>query len=167
MRNAKAELMTKAADVGIEYNKAFSRFELLIEELRSPEYGASEERKKHVDAMVTFSGKAIFAELGGKEKLLELAASDLEGDALEEKIVDFVIEKVTETRARESGKREVLDALLAAQVKVAFLQDRLKAVEGVVDLQEQRIAKLQDSLRKAEEEKRQLIESRGAIDRAA
>lgn len=165
--NAKAELMTKAADVGIEYNKAFSRFELLIKELRSPEYAASPERRMQVDAMVTFSGKAIFAELGGKDRLTALAASGLEGDALEEQIIDFVLEKVAETRAKESGKREVLDALLAAQVKVAFLTDRLKDMAGVVDIQQHRIDKLQESLRRAEEEREQYLEARGTIDRAA
>jgi len=165
--NAKAELMTQAADVGIEYNKAYSRFELLIAEMRSPEYAASPERRTQVDAMVTFSGKAIFAELGGKAKLEALANSGLEGDALDEQIIDFVLDKVAETRAKDSGKKEVLDALLAAQVKVEFLTDRLKDMEGVVDMQQHRIVKLQESLRKAEEEKRQAIEARGAIDRAA
>ncbi len=165
--NAKAELMTQAADVGIEYNKAFSRFELLIGELRSPEYASSEKRRMQVESMITFSGKAIFAEAGGKEKLMALAGSELEGDALDEQIIDFVLEKVTEARAKESGKKEVLDALLAAQVKVAFLTDRLKDMEGIVDMQEHRIAKLQESLRKAEDERRKAIEARSAIDRAA
>ncbi len=165
--NAKAELLTKAADVGIEYNKAYSRFMLLIGELRAPEYASDPARRKQVDAMVTFSNKALFSELGGKDKLEALAASGLEGEALEEEILDYVVDKVAEARAREQGKKDVLDLLLAAQVKVAFLTDRLKDMEGVVDAQEQKIVKLQGSLKKAEDEKRQIIEQRGNVDRAA
>lgn len=164
VRNDKAELMTQAADVGIEYNKAYSRFMLLIEELRSPEYKAGGDRVKQVESLMVFSDKAIF---GSKEKLKEFADSGMEGDALDEAVIDFVLEKVAAARAAESGKKEVLDALLASQVKVAFLQDRLEAMKGVVDLQQHRIDKLQESLKKAEEEKRQLIEARGSIDRAA
>ena len=167
VRNAKAELMTKAADVGIEYNKAYSRFMLLIERLREPAYASDPARRKQVDAMVSFSNKALFAELGGADKLRALAAGGLEGEALEEEILDYVVDKVAETREREKGQKDVLDLLLAAQVKVAFLTDRLKDLEGVVGAKEHKIAELQGSLRKAEEEKRQLIEARGAIDRAA
>ena len=171
MVNAKAELMTKAADVGIEYNKAYTRFELLIKEAREirrmPDGEEKDQRNMQFNAKKTFSGKAIFAEAGGKEMLEALSESDVEGDELDERIIDFVLEKVAEARAKESGKREVLDALLAAQVKVGFLQDRLKAMSGVVDIQQHRIEKLQESLRKAEEERRQYMEARGSIDRAA
>lgn len=171
MRNKKAELMTKAADVGIEYNKAFTRFELLIDESREIDGMADgpekERRRMQFEAKKTFSGKAIFAEAGGKAKLEELAKSGLKGDALDEQIIDFVLEKVAEAGAKESGKREVLDALLAAQVKVEFLTDRLKDMKDVIDLQHHRILKLQEAIRKAEEEKRQAIEARGAIGRAA
>ncbi|HTK59624.1 MAG TPA: diguanylate cyclase, partial [Candidatus Baltobacteraceae bacterium] len=168
VRNAKAELMTKAADVGIEYNKAYSRFMLLIDKIREPAYASDPERKKQVDAMVSFSNKALFAELGGADKLRALAADrSLEGEALEEQILDYVVDKVAETRAREKGQHDLLDLLLAAQVKVAFLTDRLRDMEGIADIQEHKIEALQTSLRKAEEEKRQLIETRGVIDRAA
>lgn len=165
--NAKAELMTKAADVGIEYNKGYSRFKLLIDRLREPEYASDPERKKQVDALVTFSNKALFAELGGVDKLRALAESGLEGEELDEQILDFVVDKVGETRAREKGQKELLDLLLASQVKVAFLTERLQDMQGVVDMQEHKIEKLQTSLRKAEDEKRQILEARGSIDRAA
>jgi len=169
--NKKAEMMTKAADVGIEYNKAYSRFILLIDEAREieamPDGEDKATRRMQFEAKKTFSGKAIFAEAGGKEKLEELSKSSLEGDALDEEIVDFVLEKVTEARAKESGKKEVLDALLAAQVKIEFLTDRLKEMEGVVGMQQHRILKLQEALRKAEEEKRLALEAKGDIDKAA
>jgi len=167
--NAKAELMTKAADVGIEYNKAYSRFMLLLKEMRKPDYEADPARTKQVEAMITFSSKALFGPEGVEElrALHKDASLELDGDALDEKVIDFVLRKVAEARAQESGKKEVLDALLAAQVKVEFLTDRLVAMKSIVDIQQHRIDKLETSLKKAEEERRMAIDAHGVIDRAA
>lgn len=166
--NIKAEMMTKAADVGIEYNKAYSRFMLLLEELRSEEYASDPARKKQVDALVGFSNKAIFAELGGAQKLRELAEDrTLDEETLEEAVLDYVLDKVSETRAAEKGKQERLDDLLAAQVRIAFLKDRLKEVEQMVGDRERKIASLQASLDRAEEERRKLVDVRGKLDAAA
>jgi len=174
-RNLKAELMTKAADVGIEYNKAYSRFKLLIDKLRDPDITADPARKAQLDSLIGFSNKAIFAELGGAERLKVLAADlSLEGEALDEAVLDYVVEKVAETRGREKGQMDVMDSLLAAQTKVNFFKARVEALqEANAKLKELNAeqGKMLETARaqkeQAEAEKRQIIEARGAIDRAA
>lgn len=168
VRNAKAELMTKAADVGIEYNKAFTRFLQLIGELRSPEYAESPARRKQVDALVSFSGKALFAELGGVDRLRTLAADrSIEGEALAERVMDYVIAKAEESRMKEGGRRDMVDLLLAAQVKASFLSERLKDMEALAGAQQHQIDGLRTSLQRAEEEKRQIIDLQSGLDRAS
>lgn len=174
-RNLRAELMTKAADVGIEYNKAYSRFKLLIGKLRDPGIASDPARRAQLESLIGFSGKAIFAELGGVDRLRAMAADpSLEGEALDEAVLDYVVQKVGESRAQEKGRAEVADALLAAQTKVNFFKARIEALEAenarleaanqgqLLSLERARRQKEQ-----AEAEKRQIIEARGAIDRAA
>ncbi len=172
--NAKAELMTKAADVGIEYNKAYSRFMLLIEELRNPD-STSPERKRQLDSLISFSNKALFAELGGADHLRTLAADlSLEGDALEEAVLDYVVEKVNETRAREKGQRELVDVLLAAQTKVSFFKARVESLEAEnAKLKDENrgqvlsLARAREQKDAAEREKQEIIDARNLIGRAA
>lgn len=174
-RNLKADLMTKAADVGIEYNKAYSRFMLLIKKLRDPDIVADPARKAQLDSLIGFSNKALFAELGGADHLRVLAADlSLEGEALDEAVLDYVVKKVDETRAREKGQKALLDVLLAAQTKVALFKSRVEALqeanEKLASVNAQQKASLDRALAQktaAEREKLKIIETRGAIDRAA
>jgi GGDEF domain-containing protein len=172
IRNVQAELMTKAADVGIEYNKAYSRFMLLIDELRDPDYASDPARKKQVDALISFSNKAVFAELGGADHLRLLAAEvGLEGEKLEEAVLDYVVEKVGETRAREKAEKSELDRLLAAQVRLAFFEARVRTLEqenaGLKERnQEQEIALARTVSQRdlALLEKQEIVEMRKSLD---
>ncbi len=176
LRNLQAELMTRAADTGIEYEKAYSRFLLLIEALRGVKEASDPGlRARQVEALINFSNKAIFAELGGRDHLLDLAADlSLQNEVLEEAVLDYVLRTVGEVRAREKNRKEFLDVLLAAETRVSFLKAHVARLQRRIDTLEQanavQRAQLEQAIRhhaQAEADRQEIIAARGTLDKVA
>lgn len=169
--NFLAELMTKAADGGIEYNKAYSRFLLLIGKLHelqdAPDPSA---QAPQVEALINFSNKAIFAELGGVDRLRAFALNpDFKGAehkaALEHAVLQYVLEQVEKIRDQEKAQKSAKDNLIAAQAKVEFLTHRLSQAASELEHTHAIVLDLRARVKAAEEEKRKLIDVRWQIDR--
>jgi diguanylate cyclase (GGDEF)-like protein len=165
--NIKAETMTKAADVGIEYNKAYERFHILVKAMREPAFKSDQAREKQVKSLITFSNKAIFEKFGGAEHLQLLADGGLEGEALDEAILDYVVEMVPKVRAEQAGQVSLMDQLLALETRIGFLSGVVSSLEAKNSEKSETIVKLRGALERAETEKKQIIEQRGQIDQAA
>ncbi len=165
--NIKAEVMTKIADTALESEKAVRRFEQLIREMRDPAYASDPKRKLQVDSLASFSNKAIFAEKGGRELLLELAANTGLPDAeADRRIREFVAEKVNESHDIADGKRDLLDRMVEVHSKIRDLSSELNRVQAESESRGAEIIKLRSRLQTAEKERRMLIETKGKIDEA-
>lgn len=166
-RNFQAELMINIADRRLDEEKAVDRFKLLIREKRDPAYAADANRRAQVDSVVSFSQKAIFSESGGNEEMERLAADpQMEGERLDEAIRSFVKDKLKEARAAAESRRELLDLLVPLHVEIRRLKDSLAEAERRNDLQAEEIAALKTRLQSMENERRQLIASRDAVNDA-
>jgi GGDEF domain-containing protein len=165
--NQKAEIMAKVADAGIEADKAVSRFSQLVFELRSPEYFDDPLRRSQVDSLIDFSSKAVYGELGGVDFLKVLAHDrSVDGVELEQRIRDFVGDKMREARESGASHRELVDRLIETQGRVRWLEGEVRRLEALAAGQGAEIGWLKQKISKLEDERRAIVEGRKAVDEA-
>lgn len=134
--NLRADVMTKAADAGVEFNKAVSRFHFLVREWREAadeaDPDAQRDKMRRVMSLVNYSSKAIFSEDGGLLKLQELVtdrALGLDDVELDAAVSEFVVSRIERARAKDGFRKEVVDQLLEAHTKADFHEKRADELE--------------------------------------
>lgn len=164
----KAEIMTTVADVGIETEKAVSRFQQLIKEMQDPAYTQDPQRRKQVKSLIGFSNKAIFKEKGGDVFLEEMAAAtDLSPVEQEARIREFVDKRVEMAHDLQDEKRQMLDRLVDAHTKIRRLKDKLGKAKRDYGEKSAQVTNLEQRLKVVEGERQQLIEVRRALGAGA
>ena len=158
--NARAELMTKLADLGIEDQKAENRLRFIGRLLRAKEYGKDAKYTSQVDALIAYSEKAI---LGATKEDFDRWGT-MKGTERIEAIRGFVAEKLA-----EKGKdKEHLDKSLGVEIRLATLEKQVEHVEKVADRfgrlygkEHAKVVELEGRIRKMEQEREELIRARG------
>ena len=143
--NKKADLLTRIADSGVQYLKAADRFEYLLDQMTQPDYHDPVHTKKksndvtaQIESKITYSKKALFAELGG-DSVLRVFADELrnlnklpkeeqEGlrEEIDEQIRRFVIGRVDASREKEGTHKKLVDQLIEMRTRVSYLEEALK-----------------------------------------
>lgn len=175
--NLRADVMTKAADAGVEYNKAVSRFQFLVKEWREAadeaDPAVQRDRIRRVKSLITYSSKAIFSEDGGFEKLMGLVtdrAIGMSDEDLESEIHEFVVSRIERARAKDGVRKEVVDQLLDAHTRADVHEKRANDLERkLAEAKEQdarhvaELAAARAERDKARAEKDAIIEARAKL----
>lgn len=181
--NQMAELMTRIADVGVEYLKAADRFEYLIEQMTHPDYrdptrdeGPTNDHTRQVESKIAYSNKALLAELGG-ESVLRVFAEEIrnieklppeEREGLREEIDGrirrFVLERVDASREKDAEHKALLDRLVEMRTRMGYLQRELDEVRAKEKAGSARIKTLEEEKNKTEKDFAALAEVRGKLN---
>jgi len=143
------------------------RFLFLAEGLRDPKYATDPARRTQVENLIAFSNKAIFAEKGGAEFLRGLAASGKSREEMRESVESWVGERARNAHEQEGRQQDLLNQLVEMHGKIRYYERALQEARHKADVAEHRSDRLEDELRKARQEREQLISVRRTLDRAA
>jgi GGDEF domain-containing protein len=161
LKNFQAELKTAIADKGIEEQKSKERFELLVERLRDEAYAKDTVRKDQVEAVIVYSKKALFTEIGGEDELRRIANDNsLQGESLKGEIKRVVEIKLEEAHLLKTAERRMRVQLIEMHVQISQLERELEATSGE---NKELIARLE----RVKREKDELMGVRQAIDQAS
>ncbi len=132
--NKQAEIMTKTADVAVEYGKAIDRIDYLIDALRNLPRGTI---TPDLRAKLDRSAKAIEPDRGG-ETLIRTFADELQlserlPDAereivlqeIAERSASYVINSVEAKHAKDKDQKQLVDRFIEAKTKADFLETQI------------------------------------------
>ena len=155
--NSRAEHLLKVADKVMGFQKAASRFQLMLERMKalqeSRSKGAPDEdihlQEEHLKQLMAFSDKAMFGQ-AGRDMLKEWGARLADGETLEQldqDVHDFVWEHMEETFQQEVVERGDLESAVEYAVRIEYLGERVRTLESRLE----KLGKTDESQRKRAE----------------
>jgi len=157
-----ADLVVKLADAGVNVAKGADRLRLLIDRMSHPDYANKDStRHRQVEALIRFSQKAIYSDLGGDAALRFFAEGAAEEDpkVLKAQIERFVADRVERAATLEDGKQELMDTLIELHATIG----RLKREIGRAAKDRERLAELQVRYEEAERARVGLVGARETL----
>jgi diguanylate cyclase (GGDEF)-like protein len=169
--NAKADIITIAADKGIEEQKAVGRFEMLIERLRDSTCRTDPKCAMQTEQMIAFSQKALFGDRGGDALLRAWAESGKSLEDLHAEIEEWAVQQQERATSEKGRSRDLMTELIDAHAKIRYYERKLRETEqeneGLarenVELRT-KVERLKEEKARAEEDRRRVIETRKGLE---
>ena len=171
-----AELMVKMADKSVGYEKAVSRFLMLIDLMDHPEYAKVDSvYHAQVEAVIKYSQKSILGPLGGDAALRFWHEGRMHEDKKEfrAQVERFVADRLERTDLIEQGEKDQIDKLVEIHTVVNRLlaeTEQLKKLladdDRELEHERRRYAELQSRLAAAQADLDAVLKSRKAIETA-
>lgn len=131
-----AELTVKLADVSVGFEKAASRFRLLLDMMDDPAY-ADEKSSYHarVESVIKYSQKAIFGSLGGDAalRIFHESRKHESDEELEAQIERFVSDRLERVKKIVNADKDTVDKLVELHAAANRLSERVRELESEID----------------------------------